>query len=87
LILRGETGSLPIQCPVRLIHGMQDEEVPYATALKLCDVIATNEIAVTLVKDGKHSLDQEEDFVRMRGAVDDVFSNVLDYDLTSPASG
>ena len=66
---------------------MTDEEVPYSTALKLSEVIATNDVAVTLVKNGKHQLDNEEDFVTMRGAVEDIFSNVLEYDLTSPASG
>jgi pimeloyl-ACP methyl ester carboxylesterase len=87
LILRKGKGGLKITCPVRLLHGMSDEEVPYQTALTLADTISGDDVVVTLSKYGKHQLDEEEDFARMREAVDDVFGSVLSYDLRSPASG
>jgi len=37
LILRGGTDSLPLTCPVRLIHSQSDEEVPYETAIKVSE--------------------------------------------------
>jgi len=87
LILRKGKGGLKINCPVRLLHGMSDEEVPYETALKLADCISSPDVSVILSKGGRHQLDDEEDFERMRNAVEEVYRNNLEYDLTSPASG
>ena len=35
LLLKGPDGGLGVQCPVRLLHGLEDEEVPYTTAVRL----------------------------------------------------
>ncbi len=43
-------GSVSITCPVRLIHGLQDEEVPYTTALRLADTMATDDVKIILSK-------------------------------------
>ncbi len=87
LILRSGKAGLNIECPVRIIHSMNDEEVPFQTALTLADCISTPDVVVTLTKDSKHQLDAEEDFRRMRNAVEDIFDSVLEFDLRSPASG
>ncbi|HEY5208567.1 MAG TPA: alpha/beta hydrolase [Stellaceae bacterium] len=52
---------VPIACPVRLLQGMQDPDVPWRTALDLADRLAGTDVAVTLVKDGDHRLSRPRD--------------------------
>jgi pimeloyl-ACP methyl ester carboxylesterase len=47
---------IPIECPVRLIHGMADPDVPYETSLALADRLASADVQTILVKDGDHRL-------------------------------
>jgi len=57
---------IALSCPVRLIHGMQDPDVPWQTSLALADRLATNDVRVTLVKDGDHRLSREEDLLLLQ---------------------
>jgi len=56
------TGSkiLNIKCPVRLLHGVQDKEVPYSYSLKLMNCLASDDVRLTLIKEGDHRLNSEE---------------------------
>ena len=47
--------------PVRLIHGMLDQDVPWQTSLALADRLAAADVQVTLVKDGDHRLSRNAD--------------------------
>ena len=87
LVLRGGKGSLRIDCPVRLLHGLSDEEVPHRTAMALADAIMGTDVVVTLLKGAKHMMDTEQDFDRMWGAVEEVLDASSGFDLRSPASG
>lgn len=61
-----------LACPVRLIHGMKDEDVPWQTALRLADSLATDDVEVTLVKNAGHRLSEPGDlalFTRTLGAL------------------
>ena len=58
LLLQGE---IDLACPVRLIHGMRDETVPWETSLKLSDVLKSDDVRLTLVKDGGHRLSRDAD--------------------------
>lgn len=59
LVLRGGKDSLEIMCPVRLIHSLEDEEVPYSVPLRLADAIQTNNIRVIMPKVGGHDLQED----------------------------
>jgi len=52
LVLRGGPRSLPIRCPVRLIHAMDDDEVPVETSLKLAECLQSRNVVVTMPKEG-----------------------------------
>ena len=47
LLLQGPDGGLDVQCPVRLLHGLEDEEVPYTTAVRLANRIKTEDVTVS----------------------------------------
>jgi pimeloyl-ACP methyl ester carboxylesterase len=53
--------DLRISCPVRLLHGLADEDVPWRTSLELAAKIAADDVQVILVKDGDHRLSREQD--------------------------
>ncbi|EDO44623.1 predicted protein [Nematostella vectensis] len=51
-------GRIPISCPVRLIHGMKDQEVPYKVSLDVSDRLLSNNVQLTLLKNGGHRLSE-----------------------------
>ena len=61
---------LPLACPIRLIHGMRDRDVPWQVSKRLLDHVGTDDATLTLVKDGDHRLSRPQDIQRMLAAVD-----------------
>ena len=53
--------EIDIACPVRLIHGMADPDVPYEKSLRIAERLRSDDVAVTLVKDGDHRLSRPQD--------------------------
>jgi len=56
LVLRAGPRSLPIRCPVRLIHSMNDDEVPVETSLRLAECLESRNVVVTMPKDGLETI-------------------------------
>jgi pimeloyl-ACP methyl ester carboxylesterase len=54
-------GPIAFDCPVRLLHGQADPDVPWAIALRLAAALRSDQVQVTLVKDGDHRLSRAED--------------------------
>ena len=52
---------IAIACPVRLIHGQADADVPWETSLRLAADLRSADVQVTLVKDGDHRLSRSGD--------------------------
>ena len=53
--------EIAIDCPVRLLHGQQDPDVPWEVTLRLAKALRSADVQVTLVKDGDHRLSRESD--------------------------
>ncbi|KAA8495606.1 Mycophenolic acid acyl-glucuronide esterase, mitochondrial [Porphyridium purpureum] len=87
LVLTGEKDSLPITCPVRLIQGLADEELPSTFPLEIVEKIRSTDVNVTFVKYGDHALENDSDFKLMINAVKEVSDLYFEYDLRSPTSG
>ena len=58
-----------ITCPVRLLHGQRDPDVPWQTALRLAEQLEAPDVVVTLIKDGEHRLSRPSDLSLMRRAL------------------
>lgn len=52
---------IPIECPVRLLHGHDDTDVPPELSLRLSAALRSEDVQVTLVKNGDHRLSRESD--------------------------
>ena len=60
---------IPLACPVRLLHGQLDRDVPWETSLRLSERLASPDVQVTLVKDGDHRLSRPADLALLRQAL------------------
>jgi pimeloyl-ACP methyl ester carboxylesterase len=54
-------GVIALDCPVRLLHGQADADVPPEIALRLARALRSQDVQVTLVKRGDHRLSREGD--------------------------
>ena len=50
-----------LHCPVRLLHGQADAEVPWETAPRLAARLASADVRTTLVKDATHRFSRPQD--------------------------
>jgi pimeloyl-ACP methyl ester carboxylesterase len=62
-------GPIPINCPVRLLHGQADPDVPWELALRIADRIESSNTRIILVKDGDHRLSRPQDLTLLRQTV------------------
>lgn len=62
-------GLIETGCPVHIIQGMADADVPYRHALDLVSSLPADGVVLTLVRDGDHRLSRPEDLDRMDAAV------------------
>jgi pimeloyl-ACP methyl ester carboxylesterase len=56
-------------CPVRILQGVQDADVPWDHTVELVSHLARDDVVLTLVKDGDHRLSRPEDIERLLAAV------------------
>lgn len=63
-------GLIEPDCPVHILQGVQDPDVPWRHAMKLVDHLAEDAVALTLIKDGDHRLSREEDIARLLSAIE-----------------
>jgi pimeloyl-ACP methyl ester carboxylesterase len=62
-------GLIETGCPVRILQGVKDEDVPWQHATELVSRLAREDVVLTLVKDGDHRLSRPEDIERLIAAV------------------
>jgi pimeloyl-ACP methyl ester carboxylesterase len=54
-------GTIDLRCPVRLLHGQEDADVPPEISLRLAASLASSDVQVTLIKGGDHRLSRDGD--------------------------
>ncbi|WP_131194312.1 alpha/beta hydrolase [Lichenihabitans psoromatis] len=64
--------NVEAHCPVHILQGMQDSDVPWQHALTLVEHLAADPVSITLVRDGDHRLSRDEDLVRLIAAIEQI---------------
>jgi len=62
-------GLIETGCPVRILQGVEDPDVPWGHAVELVSRLAQDDVVLTLVKDGDHRLSRPEDIERLLAAI------------------
>ena len=62
-------GLIETGCPVRILQGVEDPDVPWGHAVELVSRLAQDDVVLTLVKDGDHRLSRPEDLERLIAVV------------------
>lgn len=69
LVLRA---PIPLSCPVRLLHGLADPDVPWQTSLRLAEALESPDVALHLVKGAGHRLSDPPHLERLCALVDEL---------------
>ncbi len=64
--------EIALDCPVRLLQGQADSDVPWQTAIRLSEVLRSSDVQVHLIKDGDHRLSRPNDIALLLRALADL---------------
>ena len=67
-------GIIETHCPVHILQGMKDGDVPYQHALKLAAHFPKDSITMSLIPDGDHRLSREQDLAMLERAIEAVLA-------------
>jgi pimeloyl-ACP methyl ester carboxylesterase len=62
--------DIAIDCPVRLIHGQMDVDVPWQISLDIAARLRSDDVQTILIKDGDHRLSRAHDIALLISTVD-----------------
>jgi alpha-beta hydrolase superfamily lysophospholipase len=68
--------SIPIDVPVRLLHGQCDDDVPWQYSLTLAEKLASTNVEIQLVKAGDHRLSAPHDLARLKRTIETLLGEV-----------
>ncbi|MFO1149847.1 MAG: alpha/beta hydrolase [Alsobacter sp.] len=63
-------------CPVHILQGMQDPDVPWSHAMRLVEHMPGDDVVITLVRDGDHRLSRPQDLERLSATLDGLLAEV-----------
>ena len=71
-------GLIDTHCPVHILQGMADPDVPYEHALKLVEHLPADDVTLSLVRDGDHRLSRPQDLSLMVAALEGLVERVAE---------
>lgn len=69
-------GPIPINCPVHLLHGQRDPDVPWETSLRLAERLTSDDVTIELIKPGDHRLSTPDNIDRIWAATQHVLAAI-----------
>lgn len=73
-----EREQIAIHCPVRLLHGQCDPDVPWERSLLLAEKVAAPDVVTSFIKDGDHRLSRPRDLQRLLRTLEDLLEQLGD---------
>ena len=67
---------IALHCPVRLLHGMRDDSVPWMTSSRIAEKLMAEDVRIFLVKDGDHRLSRDQDIARLKLTLDELLAEL-----------
>jgi pimeloyl-ACP methyl ester carboxylesterase len=64
--------AIEVGCPVRILQGAQDPDVPWQHAFALVQRLPADDVVLTVIQDGDHRLSRPQDIARMLAAVAEI---------------
>lgn len=64
-------GSIAVGCPVRILQGVKDADVPWQHAFALTSQLPSDDVVLTLIQDGDHRLSRPQDIARLIAAIEE----------------
>ena len=61
--------AIDLACPVRLLHGKADADVPWKISMRLKAALRSDDVQVTLIEDGDHRLSRDSDIAALKAIV------------------
>jgi pimeloyl-ACP methyl ester carboxylesterase len=61
--------AINVGCPVRILQGRQDPDVPWQHAFRLAERLPSEDVVLTMIQDGDHRLSRPQDIARLLSAV------------------
>ncbi|MFN4090372.1 MAG: alpha/beta hydrolase [Alphaproteobacteria bacterium] len=65
-------GPIDLTIPVRILHGLRDDAVPWQLSLTLCEKLASTDVRIVFVKDGDHRLSDDDELDLLCASVDEL---------------
>jgi pimeloyl-ACP methyl ester carboxylesterase len=65
-------GSIEVGCPVRILQGAKDPDVPWRHAFALVHRLPADDVVLTMIQDGDHRLSRPQDIARIIAAVAEI---------------
>ena len=62
-------GAIGVGCPVHILQGAQDPDVPWKHAFALAHRLPAEDLVLTMIQDGDHRLSRPQDIARILAAV------------------
>uniref|UniRef100_G3T6F8 Palmitoyl-protein thioesterase ABHD10, mitochondrial n=2 Tax=Elephantidae TaxID=9780 RepID=G3T6F8_LOXAF len=67
---------VPVSCPVRLLHGMKDDIVPWHTSMQVADRVISSDVDVILRKNSDHRMKEKADIQLIVYTIDDLIDKL-----------
>ena len=64
--------AIDLGCPVRILQGAKDPDVPWQHAFKLTHRLPADDVVLTMIQDGDHRLSRPQDIARLLAAVAEI---------------